>query len=81
MFSKTVPSKRLWVLKRIVPLTLFLTGAVKSSPSGMLTWPSHLTAGRPLIEKERSVPGPVTCTRSVDSMMLLSGSMAFDIRG
>ena len=47
------------MLKVMKPVTDFLTGAVKTSPSGMLNSPGHLIAGISFIEKERSVPPPL----------------------
>ena len=55
------------------------TGAVKISPSGILHSPAHLIAGRPLMEKERSVPGPTMRTMSVFSISALSGFIARSI--
>jgi hypothetical protein len=41
------------------PSTLVFTGQEKTSPSGMLRSPPQTTEPIPLIEKFRSVPGPV----------------------
>ena len=67
-------------MKWITPLTESRTGAVKTSPSGMFTFPSHGIAGMPRIEKDRSVSsGPFSRTRSVCSISFFSGCIARDI--
>ena len=58
----------------MMPLAEVLTGAVKTSPSGMLTRPSQEMAGMPLMQKERSVrAGPLMRTRSVLFMRVFEG--------
>ena len=67
-------------LKVTKPWTEFLTGQVKTSPSGILWVPPQVTAGMPLMEKVRSVPGPLIWTWSVRSMSALSAFMPGSMR-
>jgi hypothetical protein len=53
-----------------------LTGAVKTSPSGMLWRPPQAIAFRPLSEKRRSVPGPVMWTSRASSISFFSAFIA-----
>ena len=55
---------------------LRITGALKTSPSGMLCLPPQGMALRPLRLKRRSVPGPVMWTSLALSMSFLSAFMA-----
>ena len=52
------------------------TGAVKTSPSGMLRSPSQQTAGMPFTLKVRSVPGETSRTLSVLPRSAFSGCIA-----
>ena len=57
------------------PCTESRTGAVKTSPSGMLYSPPQTIAGMPLMEKRRSVPGPLISTLSAFSIAAFSAFM------
>ena len=52
----------------MTPFTESFTGAVNTSPSGMLSSPSHLMTGISFMENVISVPGETILTLSVLSM-------------
>ena len=81
MFVKVLPLCSVGVLYCSTPSTLSRTGAVKTSPSGMLRSPQQGTTPTPLMLKRRSVgPGPLMCTWSVRFMRSTRGIAAFVMR-
>ena len=86
--SKRMPSKRspdlvmLSVLYWIVPFIDSRTGAVKTSPSGMLRCPTQGTAPIPwMLNSSEVSPGPTMRTWSVRSISSWSGRTARSMAG
>ena len=64
--------KALPKLAKAAASTDLRTGALKTSPSGILRSPAHSTAGMFLMLKRNSVPGPRISTLSVFSISLFN---------